>query len=118
MDADGADEQTLETLPEGSDVATVMSSFSFRKPSTDPDPGPGPFPMLPSESASAARSGPQGIADGSGRVSPRLTRCAGGRPGGCATGNQRMLRQIQHLCQLRQCGGRHGVRSHFAGRGR
>jgi len=118
VDADGANERTLDTLPAGSHADTVMTSFSFLKSSTDPDPGPGPFPILPSEPASAARAETQGVADGSGRVSPRLTGCAGGRPGGCATGNQRTLRQIQHLCQLRQCGGRHGVRSHFAGRGR
>ncbi len=106
MDADGANQQTLETLPEGSDEATVMSSFSFRKSSTDPDPGPGPFP--PSEPASAARVEAQGTADGSHRFSPRLTGC-GGRSGDCATGDQRQLRRVAHLCHALRCG-RHGAR--------
>lgn len=47
MDGDGANERTLQTLPVGSDVESVVSSLSFRKASTDPNPGPGPIPVPP-----------------------------------------------------------------------
>ena len=117
MDADGANARTLDTLPEGSDADTVMTSFSFLKSSTDPEPGPGPFPVLPSEPASAARAGAPGVAGGSPRVSPRATGCSNGSSGNCATGDQRQLRRVAQLCHVMRCG-RHGVRSDLAGRGR
>jgi hypothetical protein len=123
MDADGANERTLDTLPEGTDVDTVMTSFSFLKSSTDADPGPGPFPIQPSESAAAtasatvARAQTLASSGGSGRVSPQPARCGGGRPGSCAIGDQRDLRRIQHLCHVLDCG-RDGIRRHLAGRGR
>lgn len=118
IDADGANERTLDTLPEGSDVDTVMTSFSFLKSSTDLAPGPGPFPVLPSEPTSAARAGAAGVAGGSRRVSPRATGCTDGRAGNCAAGDQRQLRRVAQLCQVVRCGRHGGLRSRLAGRGR
>jgi hypothetical protein len=117
VDADGTNERTLDTLPPGSDVDTVMTSFSFLKPSTDLDPGPGPFPILPSEPAPAPRSATQGRPGGSARVSPRLTGGSSGRQDIRTTSDQRQLRRILRLCHVAQCGP-DGVRSHFPGRRR